>query len=168
VVVRDAAREAEPLASGHTLTLDLPPEGEAPTVVGSADDLHRLVLNLVENAYLHTPPGTPVVVSVRHAGATLVMEVADRGPGVAAEMRGRVFERFTRKGGETASGSGLGLSIVRAVADSHAGTVEVRDAEGGGAVFAVTLPAAPHRSPNQSVPSPEPTAATDPEEAETT
>jgi signal transduction histidine kinase len=168
VVIRDAVREAQPLASGHTVTLDLPAEDDAPTVVGSADDLHRLVLNLVENAYLHTPPGTPVVVSVQRAGAALVMEVADRGPGVKAEMRGRVFERFTRKGGDTASGSGLGLSIVRAVADSHAGTVEVREAEGGGAVFAVTLPAAPLRSPNQSVPSPEPTTETDPEEAEAT
>lgn len=167
-VVRDATREAQPLASGHTLVLDLPPEGDPPMLEGSADDLHRLVLNLVENAYLHTPSGTPVVVSVRRAKEELVLEVADRGPGVAVEVRGHVFERFTREGGETASGSGLGLSIVRAVADSHGGKVEVRDAEGGGAVFAVTLPALPLRSPDSGVPSPERASATDPKEAETT
>ncbi len=166
VVVRDATREAEPLASGHDLTLDLPPEGAAPVVEGSADDLHRLVLNLVENAYLHTPPGTPVVISIRGDEEGVVLEVADRGPGVADEMRSRVFERFTRRGGDTATGSGLGLSIVRAVADSHSGTVEVRAAEGGGAVFAVTLP--PLRSPDMGVVSPERSSASDPKEAETT
>ena len=167
-IVRDAAREAQPLASGHVVTLDLPPAGESPAVQGSADDLHRLVLNLIENAFLHTPPGTPVVVSVRHSGVNLVIEVADRGPGVPADLRGRVFERFTRKGGETASGSGLGLSIVSAVADSHGGTVEVRDAEGGGAVFAVTLPASPLRSPIEGVGEAEPDTQPDPKEAEAT
>ena len=165
--MRDAAREAQPLASGHALTLDLPPAGEPAVVEGSADDLHRLVLNLIENAFLHTPPGTPVVASVRASDGELALEVADRGPGVPAQMRGRVFERFTSKG-ETASGSGLGLSIVRAVADAHGGTVEVRDAEGGGAVFAVTLPASPLRSPIEGVPEAEPDRPTDPKEAETT
>lgn len=166
-VVRDAAREARPLASGHVVTLDLPPAAEPAVMEGSADDLHRLVLNLIENAFIHTPAGTPVVVSVRRSGESLVIEVADRGPGVPAELQGRVFERFTREGGETASGSGLGLSIVSAVAHSHGGSVEVRHAEGGGAVFAVTVPASPLRSPIEGVPETEPDT-TDPKEAETT
>ncbi len=166
-VVREAALEARPLASGHDLSLDLPAEGEeSPVVQGSADDLHRLVLNLVENAYLHTPAGTPVVISVRREAEAVVLEVADRGPGVPAEIRGRVFERFTRESGETGSGTGLGLSIVRAVADSHGGSVEVREAPGGGAAFAVTLPGAPLRSPIEGVVSPE--TGSDPKEAETT
>jgi len=164
-VVRDAALEAQPLASGHVLTLDLPSKGGPAAVVpGSSDDLHRLVLNLLENAYLHTPPGTPVVISIRREGERLELEVADRGPGVPTEMHGRVFERFTRAGGDTATGTGLGLSIVRAVADSHAGAVRVRDAEGGGAVFSVSLPATPLRSPIEGVLSPEP--GSDPKEAE--
>jgi len=167
-VARDAAREAEPLASGHNVTLDLPPAEEPAVMEGSADDMHRLVLNLIENAYLHTPAGTPVVVSVRRSGANLVLEVADRGPGVPAEMRRHVFERFTREGGDSGSGSGLGLSIVRAVADSHGGTVGVRDAEGGGAAFTVTLPASPLRSPSRGVPEPRPDSPADPKEAETT
>jgi len=166
-VVREAALEARPLASGHDLSLDLGADGEeSPLVEGSADDLHRLVLNLIENAYLHTPAGTPVVISVRREPENVVLEVADRGPGVPAEIRGRVFERFTRESGETGSGTGLGLSIVRAVADSHGGSVEVREAPGGGAAFAVTLPGAPLRSPIQGVPSPEP--ASDPKETEAT
>jgi signal transduction histidine kinase len=166
-VVREAAGEAQPLASGHVVTLDLPPVGQPPVMEGSADDLHRLVLNLIENAFIHTPAGTPVVVSVRRSGDSLVLEIADRGPGVPSELRARVFERFTRKGGETASGSGLGLSIVSAVAESHGGAVQVRDAEGGGAVFAVTLPASPLRSPSDGVPVTD-LDPTDPKEAETT
>jgi two-component system OmpR family sensor kinase len=115
----------------------------AVTVHGVADDVHRLAGNLVENALIHTPPGTPVTVSVRREGASAVLEVSDRGPGVPLDMRERVFERFARGAGEVApsGGSGLGLAIVRAVSSAHGGTVEIGDAEGGGARFVVTLPA---------------------------
>jgi signal transduction histidine kinase len=113
-----------------------------------ADDLHRLAGNLVENALIHTPSGTPVTVSVRREGASALLEVADRGPGVAPELRERVFERFARAGGDgTRRGSGLGLAIVRAVVDAHGGRVELLEAEGGGARFVVTLPAASAPAP---------------------
>ncbi len=138
-IVREAASEAEALASGHTVSLDLPPAGEA-LVQGSPDELHRLVLNLVENALLHTPAGTPVVASVQ-GGETVVIQVADRGPGVPEELRERIFERFAREDGDNApGGSGLGLAIVRAVALAHGGSVEVRAADGGGALFEVRIP----------------------------
>jgi signal transduction histidine kinase len=149
-VVRDAAAEVGPLASGHPISLDLP--AGAATVQGVPDDLHRLVLNLLENALLHTPAGTPVVASVSESGEQVRLEVADRGPGVAPELRERVFERFARSGsshggarsgaGNAHGGSGLGLAIVRAVAEAHDGTVAVSEAEGGGALLAVVLPAA--------------------------
>jgi signal transduction histidine kinase len=69
--------------------------------------------------------------------------VADRGPGVAGGLRGRIFERFARGGGDRApsGGSGLGLAIVKAVADAHGGRVELLEADGGGARFVVRLPA---------------------------
>jgi two-component system OmpR family sensor kinase len=145
---REAAAEAAARSSDHPLSLDLP---GAVTVNGVADDLHRLAGNLVENALLHTPPGTPVTVSVRRDGDLAVLEVADRGPGVPLELRERVFERFASGAGDGARdrGSGLGLAIVRAVADAHGGRVELSDADGGGARFLVTLPAieaAPVRS----------------------
>jgi two-component system OmpR family sensor kinase len=113
-------------------------------VQGMADDLHRLAGNLIENALIHTPSGTPVTVSVRREGADAVLEVADRGPGVPEAMRERVFERFARGDGDAAprGSSGLGLAIVRAVTDAHRGRVELGAAEGGGARFVVTLPAA--------------------------
>jgi signal transduction histidine kinase len=141
-IATEAADEAGALSSDHPVSLDLP----GPVIVtGVGDDLHRLAGNLVENALIHTPPGTPVTVSVRQEDGNALLEVADRGPGVPADMRERVFERFARGDGDAApsGGSGLGLAIVRAVTTSHGGTVEVRDAEGGGARFVVTLPAGP-------------------------
>jgi signal transduction histidine kinase len=140
-VAAEAAREAAALSAEHPLSLDLP----GPVMVnGVADDLHRLAGNLIENALIHTPPGTPVTVSVRREGPNAVLEVADRGPGVPAGMRERVFERFARGDGDTAprGSSGLGLAIVRAVTDAHDGRVELADAQGGGARFVVTLPVA--------------------------
>ena len=139
-VAREGAAEAAALSSDHPLSLDL---GDPVTVDGVADDLHRLAANLVENALLHTPPGTPVTVSVRRAGDSAVLEVADRGPGVPHALRERVFDRFTRGGADRvpSGGSGLGLAIVKAVADAHDGRVDLLEAEGGGARFVVTLPA---------------------------
>jgi two-component system, OmpR family, sensor kinase len=145
-VAREATAEAGALSSDHPLSLDLP--GPV-TVNGVADDLHRLAGNLVENAFLHTPPGTPVTVSVRRDGDSAVLEVADRGPGVPVHLRGRVFERFASGAGDGGRGSGLGLAIVKAVADAHGGRVELSDADGGGARFVVTLPAT-HAAPARS------------------
>jgi two-component system, OmpR family, sensor kinase len=139
-VATEAAREAGALSSDHPVSLDL----DGPVVVnGVSDDLHRLAGNLIENALFHTPAGTPVTVSVRREDGNAVLEVADRGPGVPLDMRDRVFERFARGGGDAApsGGSGLGLAIVRAVTTSHGGSVELLDAQGGGARFVVTLPA---------------------------
>jgi len=140
-IAAEAAREAGALSSDHPVALDVP---EPVTVNGISDDLHRLAGNLIENALLHTPAGTPVTVSVRRQGDRAVLEVSDRGPGVPPDMRERVFERFARGSGDAApsGGSGLGLAIVRAVTISHGGTVELGDAEGGGARFVITLPAA--------------------------
>ncbi len=155
-VAAEAAGEAGALSSLHPVSIDAP----GPVLVeGVADDLHRLAANLVENALIHTPGGTPVTVSVRLDGDFAVLEVADRGPGVPAAMRERVFERFARGGGDAApsGGSGLGLAIVRAVAEAHDGTVELDEPEDGGARFTVTLPAAARSDRPASVLSPEET-----------
>jgi two-component system, OmpR family, sensor kinase len=139
-VAREAAQEAGALSSDHPVAIDI----AGPVVVnGVADDLHRLAGNLIENALIHTPGGTPVTVSVRRDGDRAVLEVSDRGPSVPLDMRERVFERFARGAGDAApsGGSGLGLAIVSAVTAAHDGSVELGDAEGGGARFVVTLPA---------------------------
>ncbi len=138
-VVTEAASELEPIAGDHTLTVD----ADRVLVDGTRDDLHRLAANLIENAIRHTPAGTEIRASVdAHDGeARLVVE--DDGPGVPPELAARIFERFVRGGGDRGrTSSGLGLAIVRAVAESHGGRVSVERGERGGARFVVRLPVA--------------------------
>jgi two-component system OmpR family sensor kinase len=140
--VREAAGEVAPLAGDHDLSVEV---GDEPLVVeGTGDELHRLALNLVQNAFVHTPPGTAVRVLARRSGHDAVVEVEDDGPGIPPELRERVFDRFVRGDGDRtgSGGSGLGLSIVRAVADSQGGRVELSASESGGARLVVRLPLA--------------------------
>jgi len=102
----------------------------------------QLLVNLLENAAGHTPPGTEVLVRAEGGPAGLVLEVADRGPGVAPGDEEKVFERFHRGGRATGQGAGLGLAIARAIAEVHGGTLRVASRPGGGAVFRLALPGA--------------------------
>lgn len=138
-----ALAEARPVAPGHELRL----EARGPVAIqGDPDDLHRLVLNLLENAIRHTPAGSTVTVSSVAEGSDAVLEVCDDGPGIPEELRAQIFSRFVRGAGPadlTAdSGTGLGLAIVKAVATSHGGTVEAGGSPTAGARFTVTLPLA--------------------------
>ncbi|HEV2812073.1 MAG TPA: HAMP domain-containing sensor histidine kinase [Solirubrobacteraceae bacterium] len=143
-VVVEAASELEPVADGHTITVDAPPV----MVDGARDELHRLVLNLMENAVRHTPRGTSVHVRASRDGDRVMVVVEDDGPGIPPDLRDRAFERFVRGSGDRGGSFGLGLSIVRAVAESHGGTVELADGGGRpGTRFVVSLPAAATRAP---------------------
>jgi two-component system, OmpR family, sensor kinase len=140
-VIRGAAGEAAPLAAGHDLGVDV---ADGLIVEGWRDDLHRLVLNLIENALRHTPPGTDVRASAHAPDPDHVrIVVEDEGPGLPPEIRDRAFERFVRGGGDGGRGSGLGLAIVNAVAEGHGGVVSYEDRLNGGARFVVTLPTRP-------------------------
>jgi two-component system, OmpR family, sensor kinase len=140
-VGRLAAAEVAPTIGERELRVDA--ERSLP-VDGNPDELHRMVLNLLDNAARHTPPGAKIELRLRAAGGDAVVEVADDGPGVPAELREQIFERFVRGEGpaDTAvgGGSGLGLAIVRAVATSHGGRAEVGESDMGGALFSVRLP----------------------------
>ncbi len=138
-VLTEAASEIGPMAEHHDLAIDAGPA----VVLGSRDELHRMLLNLLENAVKHTPPGTWISASTASVGGRALVMVEDAGPGVPPELTDRVFERFVRGGGDGAKGSGLGLAIVRAVAESHGGSVTLTTREDGpGTRFVVELPLA--------------------------
>ena len=137
-VLVEAAGELEPVAAGHELSV----AAASATVWGARDELLRLALNLLENAVRHTPLDTKVHAATAVRDGQAVLEVSDDGPGVPPAVAPKIFERFVRGGGERAASSGLGLAIVRAVAESHGGSVALeRQASVPGARFVVRLPA---------------------------
>ncbi len=135
-VLLEAAAELGPVADQHELTIEAGPV----VLSGVRDDLHRLTLNLLENALRHTPPGTHVRARTEIDGDAAVLIVEDDGPGIPAQLERRIFERFVRGGRDGGRGSGLGLAIVRAVAESHGGTVTLERPAGGGTRFVIRLP----------------------------
>ncbi len=135
-VLTEAAAELGPVADDHELSID----AVAAPAAGVADDLHRLALNLLENAVRHTPPGTHVRAATGTENGHALLIVEDDGPGIPHEIERRVFERFVRGGRDGARGSGLGLAIVRAVAESHGGTVTLERPPAGGTRFVIRVP----------------------------
>ena len=129
--------------AGAADELELISEAAVP-VRGNPDDLHRLAVNLLENAVRHTPAGSSVLITVARDGTAAVLEVADDGPGLPEGTGESIFARFVRGTGsaDTTSdaGTGLGLAIVQAVTSSHGGTVEAGASAAGGARFTVRMP----------------------------
>jgi signal transduction histidine kinase len=158
----NAAEKQVSLTLEMSDTAALPPQ---PSMDGRA--IQQALVNLIDNAIKHSPPGETVVVSL--AGGTwtgslaegranlqdamehglnpkrcLLLSVSDHGPGIPPEEQGRIFERFYRRGSELrreTQGVGIGLSIVKHVAEAHGGQVRVLSAVGRGACFTIELPA---------------------------
>jgi two-component system sensor histidine kinase TctE len=138
-VAVEAISALAPLALHRGVELAL---GDGPATTPTARGNHAaLVLaltNLIENALAHAPEGSTVEVEL---ASPATLHVLDRGPGVPADERVAIFERFHRGRRASASGAGLGLAIVAGIAAAHGGTVTVADRAGGGADFVLSLPA---------------------------
>lgn len=137
----DAIADARAVDPDREITLHAPGP-----VVASVDEsqMRQVTANLLSNALTHTPPATPVEVTVSASDGQVKLEVNDHGPGIPPEISARVFERFYRSDpsrSRDSGGAGLGLSIVAAVAEAHGGSVSVASRPGEGATFRVTLPA---------------------------
>ena len=147
----DAVQDARIVAPDRTIDLTVG-QGTAFLVLGDEARLRQVISNLMSNALTHTPEGTPVTVRIlagyqgNPAVPAVILEVADRGPGLTREQAERVFERFYRADqarGRRTGGTGLGLAIVAALVAAHGGTVGVNAPSGQGATFWITLPLAP-------------------------
>jgi signal transduction histidine kinase len=117
-------------AQGVDLGADAP--GRAP-MRGAAAELRTLVTNLVENAVRYAPRDSEVTVEVRAEPGGVRMTVTDAGPGIRAEERARVFERFGRASDDQTPGLGLGLAIAKAIVERHGGRISLEDAHPGAA-----------------------------------
>jgi two-component system OmpR family sensor kinase len=148
----DAVQDARVVAPSRSIDLTVG-TGAAFLVLGDEARLRQVIGNLMNNARIHTPDGSPIAVRIftgyqqgNPAVPCAILEVTDHGPGLTQEQASRVFERFYRADqarGRRTGGSGLGLAIVQALIAAHGGTVSLDTAPGHGATFRITLPLAP-------------------------
>ena len=139
-LVDEAVRDIRAVEPGRPLTAELEP---GLTVTGDEDRLRQLVGNLLANVRVHTPPDSPVEVSLAAGGGSAVLTVTDHGPGIDPNHVDHVFDRFYRAdAGRTRDrgGSGLGLAIAASIAAAHGGSISHSATPGGGATFTLTLP----------------------------
>ncbi len=141
-IVVDAVSDAHAAGPDHIWQLDVP--DESAYVCGDPARLHQVVANLLANARTHTPAGTTVSARVQHVDGEVRVSVDDNGPGIPETLQPNVFARFTRgdsSRSRAAGSTGLGLSIVQAVAVAHGGRVDLAS-KPGSTSFQVALPAA--------------------------
>ncbi|HUO58351.1 MAG TPA: ATP-binding protein, partial [bacterium] len=124
---------------GRRLTTQIP--ANLPLVPMDSLLIEQVLVNLLDNSIKYTPPQSPIEISARSEKGQLVVEVADRGPGLPEEDLDHLFDKFYRgpQDGRTA-GAGLGLSICKGFVQIHGGTITAQNRPGGGALFHFTLP----------------------------
>jgi two-component system OmpR family sensor kinase len=144
----DAVNDARAVAPDREIELRGAGNGDV-VVDGDPDQLRQVLANLVRNALVHTPAGTPIEVALSAGRKEATLEVRDHGPGLPTKDPSELFDRFWRGDGPArprsrrGAGAGLGLAIVAGIVHAHGGRAEAADAEGGGARFTVVLPLRP-------------------------
>jgi two-component system, OmpR family, sensor histidine kinase KdpD len=139
-LIRAALSEAGDLTAGHPIETHIAPA--LPLVKMDHALMEQALTNLLVNAATHTPKGTAIEISARAQGNELILEVADRGPGLPADQLERIFDLFHRLPTARPGGTGLGLAIVKGFVEAQGGRVKAANRPGGGAVFTLCLPAA--------------------------
>jgi two-component system sensor histidine kinase KdpD len=139
-VIEGVVARLQPLLAGHRVRLML--RGDLPDVPMDVVQIDQVLTNLLENAVKFSPQGTEVTVSAGTFQGAVEVRVADHGPGIPSDERERVFEPFVRGEQGSASGAGLGLSIGRAIVESHGGKIWIEGTPGGGTTVVFRLPRA--------------------------
>lgn len=142
-VVADAVTSAQVSSPNHHIVAILPEEDSY--LLGDQNRIHQVIANLLENARSHTPEGTSITVKIEVGENRTEVSVADNGPGLDPADQVKIFERFYRADSSRTrsvktEGSGLGLSIVKAIMQAHGGDVRVQSELGKGATFTLTFP----------------------------
>ena len=143
----EGVEDARPTAPDHEWSIEVPEEPVE--LIGDMGRLQQVVANLLANARTHTPAGTRIAIEVAEDGADAVLRVRDDGPGIDPAVRDELFSRFARgdrSRNRATGGSGLGLSITKAIVEGHGGTIAVQS-EPGSTVFTVRLPRTPAAPP---------------------
>jgi two-component system sensor histidine kinase KdpD len=138
-LVDDVVGRLRPLAFAHRVRVVVP--DELPPVPLDYIEIDQVLSNLVENAIRHTPTGTDIEITARVEEGSVVIEVADNGPGIPAQALAQIFDPFVRLSvPDNRSGLGLGLAVARGLVEAHGGRLGARPHAGGGVIFRFTLP----------------------------
>jgi two-component system sensor histidine kinase KdpD len=137
-VVGAALARLEGRLQDHTVNTTFPPD--LPLVLVDGVLLEQVVINLVENAVKYAPPGSAIDMSASASDREVVVEVADRGPGIPVGEETRIFDKFYRGKFAREGGVGLGLTICRGIVEAHGGRIWAENRRGGGAVFRFAIP----------------------------
>jgi signal transduction histidine kinase len=138
-VIAECVRAVDVLGRGKDVRVDVMAEKDL-EVEADEDLVRRMLMNLLENAVKHTPPGTHVHVEMTRGHAKIRVAVRDRGPGIPDGDRERIFERFVRLEPGRAGGAGLGLPIARWIAEAHGGSLTLAESSPEGSLFVMQLP----------------------------
>jgi len=141
-VVGAALGRLEGRLGNHNVRTVFPPE--LPLVLADGVLLEQVLINLIENAVKYAPPGTSIDLSASAGERDMIVEVADRGPGVPVGEEVRIFDKFYRAQPAREGGIGLGLTICRGIVEAHGGRIWMENRSGGGAVFRFTIPVPEH------------------------
>jgi two-component system sensor histidine kinase KdpD len=141
-VVGTALHHLDRRLRGRALTTNLP--ACLPQVQIDAIAIEQVLVNLIDNALEYTPSDAPIEIRANASDGAVIVQVADRGPGIPPGTERRVFDKFFRAHpmGSSRRGIGLGLAICRGIIEAHGGTISASNRPGGGAVFQFILPAA--------------------------
>ena len=148
-IVMDCIHMMEPIAAEKQIMLAITPGPPADlTAMADAGAIHQALVNLIDNAIKFSPAASAVTIqlSVDETRRHWQVAITDEGPGIAAAEHQRIFERFHRLGSELrreTQGTGIGLSVVKAIAEAHHGSIALRSQPGHGSTFVLTIPLQP-------------------------
>jgi two-component system sensor histidine kinase KdpD len=134
-------KRIRPLLRQHTIQTEV--ATDLPLLYVNTALIEQVLFNVLENAVKFSPDASPLTISVRSEKGSVIIDIADCGPGIPADERERIFDMFytVRRGDRHAAGTGLGLTITQGVISAHGGAVQVLDGpDGVGAVIRITLP----------------------------
>lgn len=143
-ILDDSAQSVEGFARAAGVTI-VSSAGDLPEVMADPDRTIQVLVNLLSNAVKHAPTGSQVEVSAEREGGMMAIAIRDHGRGIPSHKVDFIFEPFTQLDGSDTRripGTGLGLTIARALAEKQGGTIRVSSREGEGATFALTIPLA--------------------------
>jgi two-component system, OmpR family, sensor histidine kinase KdpD len=137
-LLRSAVQNLDGILQRHEIKIEIP--NNFPPVKLDTVLTEQILVNLLGNVAIHTPPGTQIEFSARADADQLILRVSDNGPGLPPGDPKKLFDRFQRGPDAVAGGTGIGLSLVKGFAEAQNGCVSAENRAGGGAVFTVKLP----------------------------